>query len=92
MKRKGKIRALERRTRWREGEEGMEGDCCGPEAGLVGRRAVQGAMTQRGKNAGEPEGEKKQMGKEKAAKPSGWGRGARKSHREISGEEMQEVK
>lgn len=53
----------------------MEGDYCGPEAGLVGRRAVQGVMTQRGKNAGEPEGEKKQMKKEKAAKPSGGGSG-----------------
>lgn len=70
----------------------MEGDCCGPEAGLVGRRAVQGVMTQRGKNAGEPEGEKKQMKKEKAAKPSGGGRRARKSHRELPGEEMQDVK
>lgn len=49
-------------------------------------------MTQRGENAGEPEGEKKQMEKEKAAKPSGEGQRARKSHRELSGEEMQEVK
>lgn len=34
---------------------------------------MQGVMTQRGKNAGEPEGEKKQMKKEKAVKPSGGG-------------------
>lgn len=54
---------------------------------------MQGVMTQRGKNAGEPEGEKKQMKKEKAVKPSGGGvRRARKSHRELPGEEIQEVK